>query len=215
MKKMPGSTEKKLIDCIFKYREALSHKKYLSVPEREADRQSLNDLYESLSNLKQKVLDSKCYLQFGEVQKEQTARLLADETTPEQRTEMLAYVLRCLCHPVVHFHGRSSINNYPERKEMALEEVEPEFTSFLEDNKPQTLCTFKTRPISYEELEASRKKLRQFIKKETSPRSWSSLSLSEAEILSQLAADGQAKIPIEVNDSAPSNYPVAIVLKES
>ena len=206
--------EHHLIEQIFKYREILRQKEYLSIDEREADRKELNRLYQHLNSVKQKILDSKCYLQLGEIQKELAYRFLADETTPSQRMEMLAYVLRCTGRPVIFAHGRSVISNYPEGKE---ETTDKSFTGDkISPEIPMMQSSFKTYELSTADLAEMKKNLGQTVRKASSPLKLKhQLSVMEAEVLSQLAAAGEIPLTLKQTESPKFNIPTSLVLKES
>ena len=82
--KVGNMKENSLLDLIFKYKEILQNQQYVSIEEREKDRIHLNEIHAQLQNISQKILDSKCYLQLGKIQENQTVRFLADDTTANQ-----------------------------------------------------------------------------------------------------------------------------------
>ena len=210
------SPEDDLIEIILKYRSALSADEYIDLHQREADRCHLNQHYARLRTVNQKILDSKCYLQLGRYQQVQTMKFLADDTTQEQRLQMLAYILRSLTRPLLFIHGRSAILYSPEVA------AAPESDIIKADSTPnQTTASpaaagCEPVALSPEQLAATGKAIQALIDKYRNFRRWQpKLSLTQAEMVSQMVAKGEITIGLGSDDPQLDGATTSIVLKES
>ena len=125
--------ENELINIIFKYKAGLNSNQSFNINEREEDRSKLSDLYNNLSTTNQKILDSKCYLSLGNVQKDQTIKFLANDTTPHQRLAMISFVLRSRIKPVLFISGKTTILSSKFKEHSEKEEKNR--IEFLHDEK--------------------------------------------------------------------------------
>ena len=208
-------TENPLLNLIFKYKEVLQEHHYLSIEEREQDRIHLNEMYSELQNISQKILDSKCYLQLGRVQEDQTIRFLADDTTADQRVEMLAYILRSQCHPILFISGKNTmvLDNVQkqEKKSMVTEE---KIDIETKENTPQFFAMNEVQ-IEPHDIEKIKEEVKKIINKNKKISYWKRhLSLAQAEILSQLASNGEVEIPLPTEKEELHGTKTCIVLKE-
>ena len=209
------SPEEYLIDIILKYRSALTEDQYINLHQREEDRRHLNQLYAGLRTVNQKILDSKCYLQLGRYQQVQTMKFLADDTTQDQRLQMLAYILRSLTRPVLFVHGRATILYSPieinEEGDTVKDDSQP-----TEDIAPAPLTGCEPEALSPEQLAAASKTIRSLIDKHRLFRRWQpKITLSQAEIISQMVAKGEISIGVASDEPQLAGITTAIVLKES
>lgn len=204
-----GDVEQKLIAQIFKYKNLLKTKKYLSISEREKDRVNLNLLYEKLETIKHKILDSKCYLHFGELQKELSSLLLKDETSTEERIFMLGYIVRCVCHPTISLHSVGKVSYLSKPKE---QEEYPSEEVYNETPHKKFITKFKTRDVSSEEIEKIKIEVTKIISNTAINNISKKVNWQQAEIISQLAANGE--ICLKMKDKKIDNAPVSIVIKK-
>lgn len=173
-----------LIDIIFKYR---NNDLFFDVNEREHDRQTLEQLYQQLHTLSQKILDSRCYLELGKTQNKQSKQLLTDQTTPQERLGMVAYLVRTLTRPVLFITGRNHI--------LVKQEKQARVTLLEEINQKQAQVNIiapgcRSENIDLQEIH----RIKQIIQNiATNGGKWENwrfkLSLKQAEILSQMAAN--------------------------
>lgn len=202
--------ERELIELILKYRDAVQQEQYLPVSQREADRERLNVIYARLETIRQKILDSRCYLELGKLQRELGSKFLADDTSPCQRLQMLAYLVRCVCYPVVFVNGRNTISKLrPARDTVDVIEAEPD-----EPPEKQT-PKFRSYDISAEDLRRMQQEIRDLLDEYPRRRQWQKrLSVTQAEILSQMAASGEIEIACEGKAKGVDGVAASIVLKE-
>lgn len=207
--------ENPLLNLIFKYKEVLQEHHYLSIEEREQDRIHLNEMYSELQNISQKILDSKCYLQLGKVQEDQTIRFLADDTTAEQRVEMLAYILRSQCHPILSVSGKNTmVLDHIQKQEKKSMTTEEKINLETKDNAPQFFAMNDVQ-IEPEDIEKIKQEVRKIVQKNKKVSYWKRhLSLAQAEMLSQLASNGELEIPLPTDKEELHGTKTCIVLKE-
>lgn len=174
-----------LIQIIFKYRDT---DLFFDVKEREHDRQTLEEFYDKLQSLSQKILDSRCYLELGKVQNKQTCQLLLEQTTPGQRLGMVAYLVRTLTRPVLFISGRNQLLVAEEKRNTVSMVAEPpqDKTSSI-----KVMHGPACRPdnITVQQLQQIKQTIQSIAQKYGQWQQWRlRLSLKQAEVLSQMAA---------------------------
>lgn len=207
--------EETLIDILFKYRTACKEHQYLKMEEREKDRTRLNEIYEKLHTIHQKILDSQCYSQLGALQKEQTQRFLADEIEQRQRLAMLAYIVRSAARPVLFLAGKSTLLVSPPEIENAAEskiEILPPLG--VKPNNADCACL----PVDYDNryVEEIAFKLKKLVDRYKIFARWQQkLNLHEAELLSQMVASGEIEIQLKTRQKELEGKRTSIILKEA
>lgn len=207
--------EEQLITLVLKYRDAANKGEYLPVTEREQDRQRLNDSYQDLSTIRQRILDSKCYLEMGRLQKELSDRFLADNTTPTQRLDMLAYLVKSLRYPLVFLCGRNTITTDYHLQENTVVHLEIEEKNEPDLSHGRSKPCFVSYPISAEEIKQIQSEVKHLHKQHQRLVDWLPLlSRMQAEIFSQLTASGELKIALEQNSPCQQRTMTSMVVKE-
>lgn len=210
-----NSIEEILVELFFKFRDACQKREYLGIDEREKDRKKLNELYDTLQTMHQKILDSKCYLELGKIQQEQTNRFLADDIHPQQRIDMLAYILRSLIHPVLFVHGKTSLlsSGLKEKGDVPSIEVLPlerQAKELEEDQQCQTVG------FGVEEMTKLTEGIKRLVEQyKAFPRWQKKMDLHQAELLSQMIANGEMEIVFPTKKKELSGINTSIILKEN
>lgn len=212
-----SNIEEILMELFFKFRDAYIKREYLSIEEREKDRKKLNELYQSFETMHQKILDSKCYLELGKIQQEQTNRFLADDIHPQQRVEMLAYILRSLMHPVLFIHGKTTLFS------SALEEKKNQAGSIEilpseEGNNQNIQQPEECHPVSFgaEDMAKLTQGIKNLIQQYKAFPKWQKkMDLHQAELLSQMVANGELEIVFPTKKKELSGVNTSIILKET
>lgn len=210
--------EQDLMEMVLKYRDAITHSEYLPVGEREADRQKLNAIYAGLNTIRQKILDSKCYYELGKLQKELSDKFLAEESTPLQRIYMLSYLVRSLCHPVVFVSTRSTVTTTYHAGD---QQQDANASAAVIESAPQQetgkhVSLFRSRNVSAADVQQMQREVRAIFRgcpdiKKLCPQ----LSLSQAQVLSQLAASGDVKLTVASPQVPRNNLVTSVVLKDT
>jgi hypothetical protein len=216
-KSITHTPEQELMEMVLKYRDALNKSEYLPVTERETDRQRLNTIYVGLSTIRQKILDSKCYYELGKLQKELSDKFLAEESSPTQRLYMLSYLVRSLCHPLVFIATRSTITTsyHAYDDEETKPSVSPIEAGVPEESRRQT-SQFRSHPITAAEIKAMQSEVRQLFRAcHDVQKLRLTLSLPQAQILSQLAASGDIKLTVTNSQVPRNNLVTSVIVKES
>jgi hypothetical protein len=186
-----------LYEVILRYKEALSAGEFFDVGERESDRRYLASLEEQLETLKQKVLDSKAYLQLGRMQSEVNRIFLAAGTTPSVRLRMLARVVNRLSTPVVFCCGQGRISWG--RLAVWSEEASEVSQTILEGEvSPLDWESRRVRyrePSSEETRELREKTVTLYSRSKSVEELRQRLDAQSAEVLSQLLSGGEAASP--------------------
>ncbi len=203
----PMRIEDRLISVIMKYRN--DENQFFEIKEREEDRANVNSMYSQLYTLPQKILDSRCYLEFGKTQQKQTIEFLADDTTPEQRLKMLAYIVRTVRKPIIFLSGKSTLLGKFQEKHIPLIQIKEQ-----PKKKPKIIdreCI--TKEISIEEITRVKKQLQTWMV--NWPRNSKKLQINHAEILSQMAANHEIIIPSPTNNTNWVGTVRSIVIQQS
>ena len=205
--------EEELIQLVLKYRDAVNQREYLPIAERESDRVKLNEIYATLDTIRQKILDSKCYSELGKLQKELSEKFLAEDTTPAQRLSMVAYLVRSLAYPVVFAAGRSVLTTIYQQNAVVAEPV-ADIESDAPGKQSRAKSVFQTRTITPDEIARIQAELRQLFRRPPSLQKLAGLiSLEQAQILSQLAANNEIPLRVAAHDGIEGI--TSIILKES
>ncbi len=202
-----------LWEIIIRYKTSLSSGELLPIDRREEDRTFLHGIREDLATSTHQILDSKAYLQLSTMQEESGRRFLAAGTDPDTRLRMFGRLVRVLATPVVFVGGRSTVSFRPFEQgsaEMAGEDVEEAESGRI----ALPPASVRTRPVDATELEATRTRLADVAGRAASLEELrGSISVGEAEILSQLASSGQVSIPALGLDPEDDDAAVSFVLK--
>lgn len=211
--KKRNTIEETLMELFFKYREALSKKEYLSIEEREKDRKKLNDLYENFQSIQQKIMDSKCYLELGNIQKEQSNRFLSDDIPPSQRIEMLAYILRALNHPVLFIHGKTTLLSSALQERQEFHDGIEILPSPPEKKEAEEECY--TVSFGTEDMAKLTEGIKNLVSQYKNFSQWQKkIDTQQAELLSQMVANGEMEIVFPARKKELDGLNTAIVLKE-
>lgn len=208
------TVENELINIIFKYKTGLNSNQNFNINEREEDRSKLSHLYNNLLTTNQKILDSKCYLSLGNVQKDQTIKFLANDTTPYQRMAMISFVLRSLIKPVLFISARTAIlsSKFEEHSNSKVENR----VEFLHDEKAKIKedeCFPKS--VKDTDIKKLKSQIKDIIAKYKKLNKWKGkLSLNQAEVLSQMSNNKEIDINIPTNNKELENSITSIVIKE-
>ncbi|HNZ66141.1 MAG: hypothetical protein KBC30_09600 [Planctomycetes bacterium] len=207
--------ENSLLDLIFKYKEILQNQQYVSIEEREKDRIHLNEIHAQLQNISQKILDSKCYLQLGKIQENQTVRFLADDTTANQRIEMLAYIVRSQCRPVLFISGTNTLLiDEVSKKEKQILEIDNQIQT-QKGELPQIFSLKEQTKIQQKDFLLMKQTVLQIAKKHPRLSYWrKKFTVEQAEILSQLASSGEIEIHLDTDKQKLHGVKTCVVLKE-
>ena len=209
-----------LYEIILRYKSAISSHTLFEISEREADRRHLISLEAQIESLKQKVLDSRAYLQLGRMQGEVNRMFLAAGTTPMVRMRMLARIVSRLTTPVVHVAGRGEIawgrfrtvadSGFPEGEEIHEGEVE---------GSNWNVRQIRARAIDERERSVRRQKVQALYSGVNSYQELRGcLDADRAEILSQLFGSGELTSPpagFFGEDDTEEKEPVSFLLHVS
>jgi hypothetical protein len=206
--------EEKIIDLILKYRDATRKEEYVPLAEREEDRENLDSLYDNLRSIRQKILDSRCYLEMGKLQESLSDRFLSDHTTTSQRLSMVSYLLRSLLRPIMFMQGNSIV--LPPKESIAQEKQDT-FVHAFEEKEGVVDTYHKVKEIDPQELKDIASSIQKFLTKHSvySSKTYQKLSCQQAQIMSQMAASGDITITIETKTQVPENTISSVVLHVS
>lgn len=202
-----------LWEIIIRYKTSLASGELLPIDRREEDRTYLHGIREDLSSATHQILDSKAYLQLSTMQEESGRRFLAAGTDPDTRLRMLGRLVRALATPIVFVGGRSTVSfGSLERSTADLGGEDVEEAESGRISLPP--ASVRARPVDEVQIEAARRRLASVASRAASlDELRESISIGEAELLSQLASSGQVTIPALGLDPEDDEAAVSFVLK--